>query len=100
MTNTTTQTANGKPLHFNVGDKVRHVRDIENGWNDYGVGEVRAILYDSSGGFNYYEVFFPKARGQWITQYNYWHLQKVEDQGSLRSISDDEVASWFQKEEA
>ena len=70
--------ANGKPLHFNIGDKVRHVRDIESGWNDYGVGEVRAILYDSSGGFNFYEVFFPTTRGQWITQYNYWDLQKVE----------------------
>ena len=53
-------------------------RDLDRGWNDYGVGEVRAILYDQSGGFNYYEVFFPTAHGQWITQYNYWDLSKVE----------------------
>ena len=78
MNTETEATANGKPLHFNVGDKVRHCLDIEKGWNDYGVGEVRAILYDSSGGFNFYEVFFPTARGQWITQYNYWDLSKVE----------------------
>jgi hypothetical protein len=80
MTNTmnNTATANGKPLYFQIGDKVRHCLDIEKGWNDYGVGEVTAILYDKSGGFNYYAVYFPTARGQWITQYNYWDLQKVE----------------------
>ena len=99
MNTETDMMANGKPLHFNVGDKVRHVRDIENGWNDYGVGEVTAILYDGFGGFNFYEVRFPTAFGQRITQYDHWWLQKVENQGSLRSISDDEVASWFQKEE-
>jgi hypothetical protein len=78
MMNTETDTkANGKTLHFNIGDKVRHVRDIENGWNDYGIGEVRAVLYNESGGFNYYEVYFPTACGQWITQYDYWWLQKV-----------------------
>jgi hypothetical protein len=70
-------TANGATLHFNVGDKVRHSRDVENGCNDYGTGVVTAVLYDSGGGFNYYDVRFPTARGQWITQYNYWDLQKV-----------------------
>jgi len=78
MENTATAMANGKPLYFQIGDKVRHCLDIEKGWNDYGVGEVTAILYDSSGGFNYYAVFFPTARGQWIPTYNYWDLQKVE----------------------
>ena len=71
-------TANGKPLHFNVGDKVRHLRDVENGWNDYGTGVVTRIIYDKSGGFNFYEVRFPTSYGQNITQYNYWWLQKVE----------------------
>ena len=70
-------TVNGSAPRFNVGDKVRHERDIEYGSNDYGTGTVTGILYDNSGGFYYYNVEFPTGRGQWITQYNYWDIRKV-----------------------
>lgn len=56
-----------------VGDKVRHIRDIENGWTRYGLGTV--LGRDE---FGDWVVNFPHRDFEWERTFVRHHLEKVE----------------------
>jgi hypothetical protein len=60
------------PLALAVGDKVRHVRDIEKGWNDYGIGIVQG--QDQFGDWN---VWFPMRVNVWEQTFARHWIEKV-----------------------
>jgi len=64
----------GKPLPpLAVGDKVRHLRDIENGWSRYGLGTV--LGQDE---FGDWVVNFPKRDFEWERTFARHWITKVE----------------------